>query len=81
MRFSVKDTGPGLSPEELPHVFERYWRGQPWPRGGTGLGLFIARGLVQAMGGRISVASVEGEGSTFSFELPLARVRIASPVE
>ena len=49
--------------------------------GGTGLGLFIAQGLVQAMGGRITVASVEGEGSTFSFELPLARLRVATPVE
>jgi signal transduction histidine kinase len=49
--------------------------------GGTGLGLFIAQGLVEAMGSRIVVHSAEGKGSTFSFELPLARVPVPTAVE
>ena len=49
--------------------------------GGSGLGLFIARGLVEAMGGRIEVASQEGRGSRFAFELPVARSRVPTGVE
>ena len=73
--ISVTDTGIGISPNNLPHVFERFWRAdQSRARhsGGTGIGLAISRRLVELQGGQISVASNLGKGSTFSFFLPLA---------
>jgi PAS domain S-box-containing protein len=69
VRFSVIDTGPGISADELPHVFDRYYQAQRRNRDGIGLGLSIARGIVEAHGGRIWVESEEGQGSTFSFTL------------
>jgi PAS domain S-box-containing protein len=71
---SVADRGPGISPEELPRLFERYFRGAAGrERGeGVGLGLYITRRLVEAHGGRIWVESQVGVGSTFSFSLPVA---------
>jgi signal transduction histidine kinase len=69
VRFSVVDTGPGISAEELPHVFDRYYQAQRRNRDGIGLGLSIAKGIVEAHGGRIWVESEEGKGSTFSFTL------------
>jgi PAS domain S-box-containing protein len=69
VRFSVVDTGPGISADELPHVFDRYYQAQRKNRDGIGLGLSIARGIVEAHGGRIWVESEEGKGSTFSFTL------------
>jgi two-component system phosphate regulon sensor histidine kinase PhoR len=69
----VKDTGVGIAPEHLPHVFERFYKVERSRRnGGTGLGLAIVKHLVQAHGGDIKAESVEGEGSTFSFTLPRA---------
>jgi signal transduction histidine kinase len=70
--FSVADTGQGISPEQLPHVFEQFWQARRAGRQGTGLGLTIAHGIVAAHGGRIGVESTVGEGSTFFFTLPLA---------
>jgi PAS domain S-box-containing protein len=85
VELEVADEGIGIPAAEQERIFRKFYRAEGSARdggaGGTGLGLFIAQGLVQAMGGRIAVASVEGEGSTFSFELPLARLRVASPVE
>jgi signal transduction histidine kinase len=66
----VSDTGIGIAQSELPKLFERYWKGEQTGRGGMGLGLYIARGIVEAHGGRIWVESSE-RGSTFSFTLPL----------
>jgi two-component system, sensor histidine kinase and response regulator len=71
MRFSVIDTGTGISAEDLPHIFDRFWHGAEG--GGSGLGLAIARGIVEAHGGSITADS-SGAGSTFSFTLPLVPV-------
>lgn len=72
VRFSVSDTGGGIPGPELAHIFDRYWRGRGGDRESTGLGLFIARGIVEAHGGRIWAESEVGAGSTFSFTLPVA---------
>ena len=71
VRFAVSDTGPGIPPEHLPHVFDRFWKVRAANRQGAGLGLAIARGIVEAHDGRIWVESAPGAGSTFSFTLPL----------
>jgi signal transduction histidine kinase len=71
-RFTIEDTGPGISPEDLPRLFQAYWSGGTQPRRSTGLGLFIAKGIVEAHGGRLSVDSVLNRGSRFCFTLPLA---------
>ncbi len=68
--FSVHDTGPGIPEADLPHLFDRFWQARKTQRGGAGLGLAIAKGIVEAHGGAISVASVEGRGSCFRFTLP-----------
>jgi two-component system phosphate regulon sensor histidine kinase PhoR len=69
---SVSDTGIGISKEDLPHVFERFYKvDKARPTGGSGLGLAIAKHVVQAHGGRIWARSEEGTGSTFSFSLPI----------
>jgi len=77
LRVTVTDTGPGIPPEDLPYIFERFWRGEKSRSragGGAGLGLAIAKHLVQAHGGEIGVESPSevGEGTTFYFTLPLA---------
>ena len=68
--FLVTDTGPGISGEHLPHLFDRFWQAREFRRSGAGLGLAIAKGIVEAHGGRIGVESAPGEGSTFFFTLP-----------
>jgi two-component system phosphate regulon sensor histidine kinase PhoR len=71
--LSVQDTGVGIPAEDVPRIFERFYKAdRARSGGGTGLGLAIAKHIVQGHGGRIWVESVEGEGSTFSFTLPLA---------
>jgi signal transduction histidine kinase len=75
-RVTVGDTGEGIPPEDLPYVFERFYRVDPSrsrSTGGVGLGLTIAKQLVEAHGGAIRVESTPGKGSCFIFELPLAR--------
>jgi len=72
VRFWVRDTGPGVAPEDLAHIFDRYWQARRTARGGTGLGLAIARGIVEAHGGSIWAESKPGEGSKFCFTLPIA---------
>jgi signal transduction histidine kinase/DNA-binding NarL/FixJ family response regulator len=78
LHVSVADTGAGISPEQLPHVFGRFWQADDADRRGLGLGLAIARGIVEAHGGRIWVQSEPGEGSTFHFTLPAPKPK---PVE
>ena len=73
---TVADTGEGISAEDLPNIFERFYRvdkSRARSTGGSGLGLTIAKRLVEAHGGRIWAESEPGQGSTFSFTLPLAR--------
>lgn len=70
--FYVRDTGPGIAPEALAHIFERFWQADRRDRRGAGLGLSIARGLVEAHGGRLRVESEPGRGSTFFFTVPVA---------
>ncbi|HEY1952113.1 MAG TPA: PAS domain S-box protein [Gemmatimonadaceae bacterium] len=72
VRFSVIDTGPGIPPEQLPHIFGRFWQAKASDRRGIGLGLAIAKGIVEAHNGRIWVESDVGLGSTFYFTLPIA---------
>jgi signal transduction histidine kinase len=75
VRIAVLDNGEGIPAGELPRVFERFYRtdhARGRDTGGSGLGLAIARSLVEAHGGRIWAESVEGEGSTFAFSLPVA---------
>jgi signal transduction histidine kinase len=72
---AVADTGPGIAPEHLPRLFERFYRvdtARSRDEGGTGIGLAIARSVIEAHGGRIWAQSEPGKGSTFTFELPVA---------
>lgn len=73
--FEVRDTGPGIRPRELAHLFDPGWKGARTGREGTRLGLYIARGIVEAHGGRIWATSTVGRGSVFSFTLPVAPSR------
>jgi PAS domain S-box-containing protein len=66
----VHDTGPGIEPEALDHVFDRYWQKEDGTRGSTGLGLTIVKGVVEAHGGAVSVESKPGEGATFTLVFP-----------
>ena len=73
MTISVADTGPGISPEDLPHVFERFWRAdkvRSREAGGTGLGLTIAKQIADLHGARLVVQSEVGRGSVFTIRLP-----------
>ena len=68
----VSDTGPGIAPEELPHVFERFWRSEKRSRqtGGSGIGLALVKQLIEVHGGRVSVESTPEHGTTFRVALP-----------
>jgi two-component system, OmpR family, sensor histidine kinase CiaH len=70
MDLSVEDQGPGIEPEDLPRVFDRFWRAPGAPAGGTGLGLAIAQWIVERHGGRIAVMNRLGGGARFDVRLP-----------
>jgi len=70
--FAVADTGPGIPREHQARIFDRYWQAPDTARLGAGLGLFIAKAIVDAHGGAISLESEPGAGSTFSFTIPVA---------
>ena len=73
IRVTVADTGEGIAPQDLAHVFERFYRGdksRARASGGTGLGLAITKAWVEAMGGKVGVESALGHGSRFWFTLP-----------
>jgi signal transduction histidine kinase len=82
MLVSVRDTGTGIPPEDLPHVFERFYRAdrsRARSTGGSGLGLTIAKQIVEAHGGQIWAQSWLGAGSTFAFGLPLSAPPVPPP--
>jgi two-component system, chemotaxis family, sensor kinase Cph1 len=70
--ITVADTGPGIAADQLPHLFERYWKARPESQSGAGLGLYIAKGIVEAHGGRIWAES-SNSGARLIFTLPLTR--------
>jgi NtrC-family two-component system sensor histidine kinase KinB len=70
--ISVADTGSGIPPEYLPHIFDKFVQVPDAPTGGAGLGLTISKSIVEAHGGQIGVQSEVGHGTTFTFVLPLA---------
>jgi signal transduction histidine kinase len=72
VRFTVSDTGPGIGPDQLPRVFDRFWQANQADRRGAGLGLAICKWIVEAHGGSITVDSQVGVGSDFRFTVPLA---------
>jgi len=71
VHMGVSDTGPGIPAEQLQHVFGQFWQASGGDRRGIGLGLAIAKGIVEAHDGRIWVESTLGEGSSFYFTLPV----------
>lgn len=74
LRVSVSDTGSGIDPQDLPYIFDRFYRAEKSrsrASGGAGLGLAIAKGFVEAHGGQLQVESELGKGSTFRFCIPL----------
>lgn len=76
LHLSVEDTGPGMPSESLPQLFDRFWQADRTGRAGTGLGLPIAKAIVEAHGGRIWAESALGLGTTFHFTVPCARAQI-----
>jgi PAS domain S-box-containing protein len=70
VEFSVQDTGVGMAPEMVPHVFDRFWRARPADRKGLGLGLAIVKGIVDAHHGKVWAESEPGQGSIFYFTIP-----------
>jgi signal transduction histidine kinase len=79
--FWIADTGIGISADDLPHVFDRFWQARMGERRGAGLGLPIVKGVVEAHGGHVWVESAPGRGSTFYFTVPAAPPAVDRPGE
>jgi signal transduction histidine kinase len=73
VRFRLEDTGVGIAPDHIPHLFDRFWQAHESGRAGAGLGLVIAHGIAEGHGGRIEVESQPGRGSVFTLILPAQR--------
>ena len=73
LMVGITDSGPGISQEDLPYIFERYYQSSKAASGGTGIGLALTKNLVELLGGSIKVASSIGQGSTFTISLPITR--------
>jgi signal transduction histidine kinase len=71
VRFTVSDTGPGIAPSDLPHLFKPFWQARKTAHLGAGLGLKITRAIVEAHGGSIHVANARTGGASFTFDLPV----------
>ena len=78
MQIQVRDTGEGIAPDELPRIWDRYFRSET--NGGTGIGLTLVKSFTEAMGGQVAVESTPGEGACFTLMLPLAEIEPASPL-
>ena len=81
VRFSVADTGPGLREEDIPHLFDRFWQSRVNRKGGAGLGLSIARGIVEAHGGEIHAENGPEGGAVFHFTVPVADAEPEVPTD
>jgi signal transduction histidine kinase len=68
--FRVCDNGVGIAPAQLPYIFDRYWTSREGNPTGSGLGLYISHGIIEAHGGSLWAESVVGQGSVFSFRIP-----------
>ena len=71
--LTVADSGPGLPPDALPLIFDKFYRAPAAPAGGTGLGLAIVKGFVEAQGGRVNAENRPAGGAVFTIRLPLAK--------
>jgi two-component system phosphate regulon sensor histidine kinase PhoR len=83
LEFAVEDTGPGVAPEHLPRLTERFYRvdrSRSRETGGTGLGLAIVKHVVQRHGAELRIQSVLGKGSRFAIVFPASRVRVSTPL-
>ncbi|NJL56848.1 hypothetical protein HC928_18125 [bacterium] len=84
VQVTVADTGPGIDPEHLPHIFDLFYRADParsMTAGGVGVGLSIVKLIMDAHGGRVEVSSEPGLGSSFTLALPVMKGGIPSPHE
>ena len=69
VEFVVADSGVGIAPDHVPHLFDRFWKATKASRSGAGLGLFIVKGIVEGHGGTVEVESTPGSGTSFRFTL------------